>query len=299
LSTVKYARQSFWSKNIAFFLFLPAFLLTVGILLPFGYSVVMSFTNFNLTAGTSSFIGLGNYIRLAKDPEFWNSLKVTMLFTVGAVAFEVGIGFISAYLLNIGLLGQRVWRTLFLLPIMLPPTVAAIMWKLMMAPIQGVLNYLLQLVGLPGSEWLGSSSTALFSVILIDAYVFIPFAGMIFLAGVQNLPKEPYEAAAVDGVSAWFTFRKLTLPLLKPIILIVLLFRIMDCLKHFDIIYAATKGGPASATMTLSVQAYYHSFRWTDMGYAFAHLVVLWAIVYALSYFLVGQWRKASAEVRT
>ena len=102
MSTVKYARQSFWSKNIAFFLFLPAFLLTVGILLPFGYSVVMSFTNFNLTAGTSSFIGLGNYIRLAKDPEFWNSLKVTMLFTVGAVAFEVGIGFISAYLLNIG-----------------------------------------------------------------------------------------------------------------------------------------------------------------------------------------------------
>lgn len=292
-------RQSFWSKNVALFLFLPAFLLTVGILFPFGYSVIMSFTNFNLTAGTSSFIGLGNYIRLTKDPEFWNSLKVTMLFTVGAVVFEIGVGFVSAYLLNIGLLGQRVWRTLFLLPIMLPPTVAAIMWKLMMAPIQGVLNYLLQLVGLPGSEWLGSSSTALFSVILIDAYVFVPFAGMIFLAGLQNLPKEPYEAAAVDGVSSWFAFRKLTLPLLKPIILIVLLFRIMDCLKHFDIIYAATKGGPASATMTLSVQAYYHSFRWTDMGYAFAHLVVLWAIVYVLSYFLVGQWRKASAEVRT
>lgn len=299
LSTAKRAYQSFWSRNIAFLLFLPAFLLTVGILLPFGYSVVMSFTNFNLTAGTSSFIGLGNYIRLAKDPEFWNSLKVTVLFTVGAVLFEVGVGFISAYLLNIGLLGQKIWRTLFLLPIMLPPTVAAIMWKLMMAPIQGVLNYLLQLVGLPGSEWLGSSSTALLSVILIDAYVFIPFAGMIFLAGVQNLPKEPYEAAAVDGVSAWFTFRKLTLPLLKPIILIVLLFRVMDCLKHFDIIYAATKGGPASATMTLSVQAYYHSFRWTDMGYAFAHLVVLWAIVYILSYLLVGQWQKASAEIRT
>lgn len=299
MSTAKRAYQSFWSRNIAFLLFLPAFLLTVGILLPFGYSVVMSFTNFNLTAGTSSFIGLGNYIRLAKDPEFWNSLKVTVLFTVGAVLFEVGVGFISAYLLNIGLLGQKIWRTLFLLPIMLPPTVAAIMWKLMMAPIQGVLNYLLQLVGLPGSEWLGSSSTALLSVILIDAYVFIPFAGMIFLAGVQNLPKEPYEAAAVDGVSAWFTFRKLTLPLLKPIILIVLLFRVMDCLKHFDIIYAATKGGPASATMTLSVQAYYHSFRWTDMGYAFAHLVVLWAIVYILSYLLVGQWQKASAEIRT
>jgi multiple sugar transport system permease protein len=180
---------------------------------------------------------------------------------------------------------------------MLPPTVAAIMWKLMMAPIQGVFNYLLQLVGLPPLEWLGSSSTALLSVILIDAYVFIPFVGMIFLAGVQNLPKEPYEAAAVDGVSSWFTFRKLTIPLLKPVILIVLLFRIMDCLKHFDIIYAATKGGPASATMTLSVQAYYHSFRWTNMGYSFAHLVVLWAIVYILSYLLVERWKKAVREV--
>ncbi|WP_369017919.1 sugar ABC transporter permease [Thermatribacter velox] len=284
-------------KNIAFWLFLPAFALTVGILVPFGYSVAMSFTNLNLTAGTKAFIGLGNYIKMMKDPEFWNSLKVTIFFTIGAVAFEVLVGFAAAYLLNLGLMGQRIYRTLFLVPVMLPPTVAAIMWKLMMAPIQGVLNYLLQLAGFLGLEWLGSSKTALMSVILIDAYVFIPFCGMIFLAGVQNLPKEPYEAAAVDGVSSWFVFRKLTLPLLKPVILIVLLFRIMDCLKHFDIIYAATKGGPASATMTLTVQAYYHSFRWTDMGYAFAHLVVLWAIVYVLSYFIVEQWKKAVAEV--
>ncbi|MGQ9473492.1 MAG: carbohydrate ABC transporter permease [Candidatus Caldatribacteriaceae bacterium] len=291
------SRHDFWRRNVALLLFLPAFLLTVGILAPFGYSVVMSFTNFNLTTGTSDFIGIGNYIKLVNDPEFWNSLKVTILFTIGAVLFEVGVGFIAAYLLNLGLLGQKVWRTIFLLPVMLPPTVAAIMWKLMMAPIQGVFNYLLELIGLPGSEWLGGSSTALLSVILIDAYVFIPFAGMIFLAGVQNLPKEPYEAAAVDGVSSWFTFRKLTIPLLKPVIIIVLLFRLMDCLKHFDIIYAATKGGPASATMTLSVQSYYHSFRWTAMGYSFAHLVVLWAIVYVLSYFLVGQWKKAVSEV--
>lgn len=284
-------------KNIAFWLFLPAFALTVGILVPFGYSVAMSFTNLNLTAGTKAFIGIGNYIKMAKDPEFWNALKVTILFTIGAVIFEVLVGFAAAYLLNLGLMGQRIFRTLFLVPVMLPPTVAAIMWKLMMAPIQGVLNYLLQLAGFLGLEWLGSSKTALMSVILIDAYVFIPFCGMIFLAGVQNLPKEPYEAAAVDGVSSWFVFRKLTLPLLKPVILIVLLFRIMDCLKHFDIIYAATKGGPASATMTLTVQAYYHSFRWTNMGYAFAHLVVLWAIVYVLSYFIVEQWKKAVAEV--
>jgi multiple sugar transport system permease protein len=151
--------------------------------------------------------------------------------------------------------------------------------------------------GLPNKTNNSPSSTALISVILIDAYVFIPFVGMIFLAGIQNLPKEPYEAAAVDGVSSWFTFRKLTIPLLKPVILIVLLFRIMDCLKHFDIIYAATKGGPASATMTLSVQSYYHSFRWTNMGYSFAHLVVLWAIVYALSYLLVEKWKKAVREV--
>jgi len=290
-------RESFWSRKKSFLLFLPAFIVTVGILVPFGYSVVMSFTNFNLTSGTSNFIGIGNYLELTRDSAFWNSLKVTLLFTLGAVLVEVGIGFIAAYLLNLGLLGQKLWRTLFLLPVMLPPTVAAIMWKLMMAPIQGVFNYLLQLVGLPALEWLGSSSTALFSVILIDAYVFIPFVGMIFLAGVQNLPKEPYEAAAVDGVSSWFTFWKLTIPLLKPVILIVLLFRIMDCLKHFDIIYAATKGGPASATMTLSVQAYYQSFRWTNMGYSFAHLVVLWAIVYFLSYLLVNRWKKAVSEV--
>ncbi len=290
-------KQVVRKKNIAFWLFLPAFALTVGILVPFGYSVAMSFTNLNLTAGTKAFIGIGNYIKMARDPEFWNALKVTILFTIGAVSFEVLVGFAAAYLLNLGLMGQRVFRTLFLVPVMLPPTVAAIMWKLMMAPIQGVLNYLLQLAGFLGLEWLGSSKTALMSVILIDAYVFIPFCGMIFLAGVQNLPKEPYEAAAVDGVSSWFVFRKLTLPLLKPVILIVLLFRIMDCLKHFDIIYAATKGGPASATMTLTVQAYYHSFRWTDMGYAFAHLVVLWAIVYVLSYFIVEQWKKAVAEV--
>jgi multiple sugar transport system permease protein len=293
----KMGAQSFWSRHIALLLFLPAFLLTVGILIPFFYSVGMSFTDYNLTIQSKNFIWFENYVSLAQDPEFWNSLKVTALFTIGAVIFEVGIGFLAAYLLNAGMMGQKVYRIIFLVPVMLPPTVAAIMWKLMMAPVQGVINYILEMIGIAGPAWLGSSSTALISIIMIDGYVFIPFVGMIFLAGIQNLPKEPYEAAAVDGVSNWFVFRKLTIPLLKPVILIVILFRAMDCIKHFDIVYAATKGGPASATMTLSVQAYFHSFRWTNIGYAFSHLVVLWAIVYALSYFIVGRWKKAVADV--
>lgn len=287
--------RSFLERNLPLLMFFPAFLLTAGILIPFFYSVGLSFTNYNLTAGTRSFIWFGNYIQMARDPEFWNALKVTVIFTLLAVAAEVGLGFAAAYVLNLGFWGQRLWRTIFLVPVMLPPTVAAIMWKLMMAPGYGVIDYILSaILRRPVElEWLGAMRTALFSVIIIDAYVFIPFVGMIFLAGIQNLPKEPYEAASVDGASPWFVFRKLTLPLLEPVILIVLLFRMMDCLKHFDIIYAATKGGPASATMVLSVQSYYHSFRWTNMGYSLAHLTVLWAIVYIVSYFLVERWKKA------
>jgi len=148
-------------------------------------------------------------------------------------------------------------------------------------------------VGMPRLGWFGEANTALLSVVLIDVHNFTPFAAIILLAGLQSLPRLPYEAAQVDGASRWFIFRKLTFPLLKPVFYVVLLFRLIESLIQFDMIYAGTKGGPAKATMSIHVNAYYYAMRWTMMGEAFSQLVMLWAIVFVCSFFIIRAWRKA------
>ena len=146
--------------------------------------------------------------------------------------------------------------------------------------------------GIGPIAWLGDSATALVSLILIDVWIYSPFAILIFLAGLQSLPKEPYEAARVDGASGWFMFRKLTLPLLLPCIVLVTLFRLIDSLKVFDIIYATTKGGPAGATMTLHIQSYFEAIRWFRMGRGMVYLFVLWLLCFAFSKALSRLWTK-------
>jgi multiple sugar transport system permease protein len=171
------------------------------------------------------------------------------------------------------------------------------MWKVILLPTnQGVLNHLLGLVGIKPVAWLGASATALVSLILIDVWIYSPFAVLILLAGLQSLPREPYEAARVDGASGWFMFRKLTLPLLMPGIILVTLFRLIDSLKVFDIIYATTKGGPAGATMTLHIQSYFEAIRWFRMGRGLVYLFVLWFLCFVISKALSGLWNKALAR---
>ena len=269
---------------------LPALVLTIGILYPFFLSVYYSLTDYRLGSAAVHFIGLRNYIGLFQDPAFWKSLGLTVGYTIASLIIQLGFGLAGALLLNNDVKGIQIARSLIILPLMMPPVIAALMWKIMMAP-NGVLNALL---GLKEFGWLGTGATALPSLLVIDSWIYTPFVTVILLAGLRSLPQEPYEAALLDGGSWWFVFRKLTLPMLKPFIFVAALFRTIDCLKTFDIVYATTKGGPGDSTMLLQVKAYFASFRHYSMGSALSMMLVLWLVVFVMSRILVKFWLESS-----
>ena len=282
-------------RSLPYLLTFPALIALVGILYPFVLGVYYTFTNYTLTEpGNIRFVGLTNYIQIFKTLDFWKAFSLTFIFAGSVVIIELALGLGVALLLKDAFPGVRILRSLLIIPMMIPPIVSALMWKVILLPTdQGVLNHILSFVRFRPIAWLGDSATALLSLIIIDVWIYSPFAILIFLAGLQSLPKEPYEAAKVDGASGWFMFRKLTLPLLTPCIVLVTLFRLIDSLKVFDIIYATTKGGPAGATVTLHIQSYFEAIRWFRMGKGMVYLFVLWFLCFIFSKALSRLWTKA------
>jgi multiple sugar transport system permease protein len=282
-------------RSLPYLLTFPALLALIGILYPFVLGVYYTFTNYTLTEpGNIRLVGLANYIEIFKNIDFWRAFGLTFVFAVSVVMIELALGLGVALLLKDAFPGVRILRSFLIIPMMIPPIVSALMWKVILLPTsQGVLNHILGLVRIRPIAWLGDSSTALVSLILIDVWIYSPFAVLILLAGLQSMPKEPYEAAQVDGASGWFMFRKLTLPLLIPSIVLVTLFRLIDSLKVFDIIYATTKGGPAGSTMTLHIQSYFEAIRWFRMGRGMVYLFVLWFLCFVFSKVLSRLWSKA------
>jgi len=281
-------------RSLPYLLTFPALLALIGILYPFVLGVYYTFTNYTLTEpGNIRLVGLANYIEIFKNIDFWRAFGLTFVFAAPVVMIELALGLGVALLLKDAFPGVRILRSFLIIPMMIPPIISALMWKVILLPTnQGVLNHILGLVSIRPIAWLGDSSTALASLILIDVWIYSPFAILIFLAGLQSLPKEPYEAAQVDGASSWFVFRKLTLPLLTPCIVLVTLFRLIDSLKVFDSIYATTKGGPAGATMTLHIQSYFEAIRWFRMGRGMVYLFVLWFLCFIFSKALSRLWTK-------
>ena len=281
-------------RSLPYLLTFPAMIALIGILYPFVLGVYYTFTNYTLTEpGDIQWVGLANYVEIFKAVDFWKAFGVTFVFAASAVMIELALGLGVALLLKDAFPGVRILRSFLIIPMMIPPIVSALMWKVILLPTnQGVLNHILGLVGIRPIAWLGDSATALVSLILIDVWIYSPFAVLIFLAGLQSIPKEPYEAAQVDGASDWFMFRKLTLPLLTPCIVLVTLFRLIDSLKVFDIIYATTKGGPAGSTMTLHIQSYFEAIRWFRMGRGMVYLFVLWFLCFIFSRVLSRLWTR-------
>jgi multiple sugar transport system permease protein len=172
---------------------------------------------------------------------------------------------------------------------MMPPVVAALMWKIIMAE-NGILNYILSLVNATKIAWL-ANTYSLLSIVIIDVWIYTPFCAIILLSGLQALPKEPFESAQVEGASAFFKFRRLILPMLKPFLILTILFRTIDSLKMFDVVYATTKG--AHSTMLMQLNAYYESFRWYNMGRALSYMMILWVIIFIISRILVKWWGRS------
>jgi multiple sugar transport system permease protein len=272
----------------------PSLLLTVLIMLyPLGYSLWISFTGYNLSRpGQAPFVGLDNYAWAITSPGFFGSIGTTLVYTVVAVGLEFLLGLGFALLLNREFRFQGIVRTLLMLPLFLTPSVVSLMFIFAFYPGEGVVPWLATFVGVPkGFPFFGDPRTAMASLIVVDVWRTTPFMFIVLLAGLQSLPQEIMEAAAIDGASGWQTLRRVTLPLLSPLILIALTIRGMDAFREFDSIYLLTGGGPGQMTEVISMLAYNTGFRYFDLGRASAVAYIILLLVLIFSIYFVKKLR--------
>lgn len=276
---------------------LPAILVVIVMMAyPVGYTIWLSFHDlspFNLN--DPEWIGTENYTRLLDDMRFHEALKRTGYFTVGALSLQMVLGLGMALLFNHDFVGRGIVRTLFLLPMVATPVAMSLIWMLILNPVDGVANWLLEFLHLPEQLWLNSADSVLPTLVLLDTWQWSPLIMLMILAGMSALPTEPFEAAAIDGASWWQSFRLLLLPMLRPTIMVALMFRSIDCLKTFDIIYGTTQGGPGFASETLNLYIYKTGFDYFRLGYAAAALVVFFTLVLSVSLLLIILRRRTEA----
>ncbi|BBY74458.1 transporter [Mycolicibacterium parafortuitum] len=288
-----------WRRRLRpYLLSVPAVVIVIGILYPFAVGAYYAFLNYAAVNPDPRFVWFDNFRSVLGDQIFWESVKVTAIFAVVATVIETVIGVALALLLNRSSLIGKVFEKVLILPLMIAPVIAGVIWKLMFNPQFGILNHVLALGNT--FDWL-SATNALWSVILVDLWIFTPFVAILVLAGIRSLPKEPFEASDVDGASWFYMFRKLMLPMLWPYILVAVIFRFMDNLKVFDHIYVLTAGGPGVATRTLQIGAFEDSIINLDYSRGSTYMLLLWVIVFITARYLVSvlgkaQRRAAGAE---
>ncbi|MGZ9221760.1 MAG: carbohydrate ABC transporter permease [Anaerolineales bacterium] len=273
----------------------PAFIVLIVVLLyPLGYALWLSFHQWTLRTFKQGipFIGFENYAELFSNPDFLNSIKTTITFVILAISFEFILGMALALVLNQELKGKGLFRSLILLPMMCTNVVIGLMWRLLLNYQYGLVNYYLGQLGFLPVEWLSSPKVAMASVVLVDVWNTTSFVALMLLAGLQSLPEEPYEAAKIDGASGIQIFFFLTLPLLKPIILVTLLWRFIDTFRIFDVIYLLTAGGPARVTETVSIYIYRYGFQSFNLGVSAAASFIMLLIMLGIAGMLARAIRK-------
>ena len=269
--------------DTAYIFIAPAILiLAVTSLYPAVYSLVLSFYNWNWGV-QFDFIGLRNYADLFRSAEFWQVLYQTFLFAVLATALELVLGVALAVVVDRLKFGQSIIRTLLLTPLMVSGIIVALMSKIVLDPMLGIVNYVLISLGMAPSPFFGTTATAMSTVIMVDAWWQTAFVFIIVLAGLQSLPQEPIEAARVDGAGGFQTFFRVKLPMLRTVLFTILIFRTIDTLKVFDIIFGTTGGGPQIATEVMQTLAYRKAFSFLQMSEAMTVMVIFSVIVMAIS----------------
>jgi len=274
-----------WQKYRPYFYLLPAAIALGSLaIFPIGYNMYLSLHRWNWAVGQANeppiFIGIENYLYILNDTSFWNSIWNTAFFTLGAVGIEFLLGLGCALLLNLEIRGSVFFRSAFIFPLMISDMVAALMGKMLFDPPLGPINYYLGVLGLPTPNWLGDRHIVMFSIILMDVWWATGNITLLLLAGLQGIPKTPVEAAVIDGASRWQVFRYITLPLLKPIIFVALLFRVLDALRVFALVWGTTMGGPARASEVVQLYIFVQGLgRFLKMGYSAALAVVFSAMV--------------------
>lgn len=254
--------------------------LTMVILIPLGYSFFISFHKFFLQFGLGKWVELKNYVNAFGNAEFLISMKNTFVLTFSVVTIEFLLALGLALILNReDLKFRHVYIIILMIPVMIPPIAVGLIWRLLLHPDLGIVNYLMGLVGLPKLGWLGDPNLAMPTVIAVDVWHETALILIILLAGLTSLDRTPFEAAKVDGASAIQTFFNITLPMLSPVILVALLIRMIAAIKTYDLIYILTRGGPGFRTETMSYYVYMMAFRKMSMGDASAMSFILLLII--------------------
>lgn len=285
-------------KRFATALLAPAFLALIATTtFPLLFLIWISTQRMDLAMPfMDGFAGVDNYRQLLTDPRFWQSLVLSLVYTVSTVVLQVAIGLALALLLMKMKRGQTLFRIIAILPVVLSPAIVGMVWRsFMLTPEFGVIDYLAISAGLGSQNWLGDPTMAMISVIVIHTWQWTPFAFMVLLASLAALPDEIYEAARIDRAGAWQRFIRITLPLLRPAIVMVIIMRTMVALTAFAAIYVVTAGGPGTATEILNLYAYRKSFTELSLGYGSALAVALLIVTLLISAVLFLMRRERAA----
>ena len=285
-------KSKFLAKEarLGIFMISPAMLIIIGLMLyPLIYTLYLTVADYNVLTGVNNgFTGIEKYVRMLTDSDFWNAMGVTMYFVAGSLVLQTILGFIVALFLNIPFKGQKLLRAVMLAPWAVPTVVNAQLWNWILNASYGALNKLLLQIGLIDEPivWLGDPKLAMNVIILADTWKMLPLFVIMLLAGMSTIPESHYEAAKLEGAGFWFSFRKITFPLLKPMLLVVLIMRTAQAMRVFDIVYMLTQGGPNNSTMTISYYTYYQTFGLFDFGYgsALAMIVTVLTVGIAVIY---------------
>jgi multiple sugar transport system permease protein len=273
-------------RNLRWFV-VPA-LVVVGavIIFPWLFTVWMSAFDWKI-GSVAHFVGFDNYVKLATNQRFLESIGHTFYFTLLAVALPLLLGTIAALIFHREFPFRGALRAVFTMPMMATPVAVALVWTMMFHPQQGVLNYLLSLVGLPPSLWVYSPTLVIPSLVLVEVWHWTPLVMLIVLGGLAALPIEPYESARLDGATEWQLFRFITLPLIAPFLVVAAVIRTIDAVKAFDTIYVISQGGPGTASETINLYLYLQAFAFYNIGNASAVVVVFFVIILALALLLL------------
>ena len=272
-------------KGLAFWMVSPSMLLIALVAAyPIIYAIWLSLHEYSVrVAGLSRWaepFGLGNYQAALQNADFWNAMVTTLIFTVASVFLELLIGLAMAMAMHAAFKGQGLLRTVVLVPWAVLTVVTAIMWRTIFESPQGFVN---QIIG-GDTVWLGSEPQALIVIIIADVWKTAPFMALLILAGLQVIPSDIYEAAKVDGATAWQRFVKITLPLLTPAILVALIFRTLDALRIFDLPYVLTKGANGTTTLSLIAQETFATNRIYGLGAAYSILTFITVMIVSFTY---------------
>lgn len=270
----------FIDRRQKFFFPAPAVaVLLLIIVLPIAFNLYLAFTKWTIGLGDPQFNGLDNFIEAFGDERVWNGLWVMMYFSGASLALEISLGLAIALYFNRNFRGSEIVQAIYIIPFAATPVAVALIWRIMLNPEIGVLNYLLTSIGLPPGLWVSSSQMVIPTLVMVDVWKWTPMITLIVLAGLKSLPHDPYEAARIDGANALQIFWYITLPLIRPVLIAALMLRSLDNLKEFDMIYTITQGGPGVASETLYLYSYNVGFGFFKAGYGSALMVIVFMIV--------------------